>query len=242
MKFSGHDIQYVICPGRFPQAQHLETYLKIYNCWKDVWGATFQELDGLNKLHSDAFTRQDFISAVMINGECKAMCLYRYADNQIPTTQADSYFANWDELSMRKLTQRGQHILVCSYFTVHPSARKESLGFSMRDLLIALATQITMSTGMHVMTGAMRKNRGVHQLAYEWGAIEVGRDIPSGHGDFVDLVAFFDQEVQKAHESQELAPIASQLWANRLVIPQVPLETIENFAPGAQVIPFKKAA
>jgi hypothetical protein len=241
--FRGKDIQFVLVPGRFPESKHLETYLNIYNCWKDVWGATFQELDGLTKIQSDAFTRQDFISAVMVDGECKAMCLYRYADNKNPTTEADSYFSNWSELHRKALTKRGSHVLVCSYFTVHPTARKETLGFSMRDLLIAQATQITMSTGMHVMTGAMRKNRGVHELAYEWGALEVGRDIASGHGDaLVDLVAFYGPEVQKAHETQELAPIAAELWEQRLVVTQVPIETIEHFLPVAKPLVFKKVA
>ena len=242
MLYMGHDITYILCPGRFPDKRHAETYLNIYQCWHDVWLATFQELDQISTLASDPFTRQDFIGAIMVDGQCKAMALYRYADAKMPTTKEDSYFANWSELHQRKLAQKGPRILVCSYFTIHPSARKEVLGFAMRDLLIGLTATVALHSQADVMTSAARKNRGVERLTYAWGASPIAFDIPSGHGEGVnvDLAGFYKSEVLDARKNHEITHVIDQLWDEKLVIESQQFEVLSDFQP--QRSSTKKAA
>lgn len=231
MFYMGHKLEYVICPGRFPEESQRETYLKIYKCWQDVWGATFKELDGLDELKSDAFTRQDFIGAIFVDGECKAMALYRYVDASLPTMKDDSYFANWNEIAIKKLCSHGQRVLVCSYFTIHPTARKETLGFAMRDFLIGLTSTVILHTEMDAMTSAARKNRGVEKLTYEWGALPIAIDVPSGHGAdvYVDLAAFYKAQVSVARKANVITPFIDELWNTKTVIECRPTEEITHF-------------
>lgn len=212
-------IQFVLCPGRYPTEESRELYNKIYACWHEVWAQTFLELDGDPHLKSDAFTRQDAIAAILVNDECVAMTLIRYADSTSFAFANDSYFQNWKPEHLEALTSRGPRILVCSHFTIHPSARKLNLGFSMKDYLVGLGTQFLLASDFDAMTGAMRKDRKVHELAYKWGAVPVGVDVPSGHGDFVDLVTFFKDEVVRAR-THEIAPHVQELWNDIHIIPQ----------------------
>ena len=226
---SQSDIKIVLCPGRFPEKQYEEIYNKIYQCWHDVWSETFLDIDQNPNLFSDAFTRQDVVAAILVDGKCRAVSLHRYTTKKTLTNPRDSYFKNWSELHIQKLCSRGQRILVSSYFTIHPSARGESLGFSVKDYLLALTSQVFLDSNCDVMTGAARKNRKVHDVTYAWGATPVGIDVPSGHGDLVDLVAFFRNEVLAKRQGNEITPHFNQLWEDKLVISQEGLQSIDDF-------------
>jgi len=231
-------IQFVLCPGRFPRAEFKDLYNQIYNCWHDVWSQAFQELHGDTQLVSDNFTRQDFVGAVLVDGQCKAMSLYRHMEAQHPTLERDSYFSNWGETHRKHLASRGPQILVCSHFTIHPTARKDLLGFSMRDVLMGTCSEVAIHTAAQGMTGAMRKDRKVHGLALTWGAILIASDVPSGHGDLVDLVGFFKEDVTK-NRKHEYVSLVEKLWTERLIIPQDLPETMDSFE---HVIPTRKIA
>jgi hypothetical protein len=223
------DIQLVICPGRFPEKKHLSIYNKVYDCWKEVWSQTFLEIDKNPNLHSDAFTRQDFISAILVNGDCKALCFYRYVDAEASSTQKDSYFNNWSEIHLQKLYSQGSNVLVCSYLTVHPSARKDSTGVHLVEYLVGLATEVFLQSYANVMTGAMRKNRKAHNVTYNWGAIPVAQDVDSGHGDLVDLVAFFRENVIGKKLEHPVTEQFEKLWQDVIVVDQELPGTIKEF-------------
>ena len=129
----------------------------------------------------------------------------------------DSYFSNWSPEHIETLCRDGKNILVCSHFTIHPSARGTTLGFPMRDLLMAYTTEFVLRMRPDAMTGAMRKNRKAHEVAYTWGALPVAADIPSGHGDLVDLVAFYPDDVVKKRSGPVIEMMES-LWENKIVI------------------------
>jgi len=235
------EIQFVLCPGRYPSDRFRSIYDNIYSCWQEVWAQTFLELDGNAHLKSDAFTRQDAVTAILVNNQCVAMTLIRYADATSPTFATDSYFQNWNTQHLERLTSRGPQILVCSHFTIHPTARKLGLGFSMKDYLMGFCTQFLLSSNFDAMTGAMRKNRKVHDLAYDWGAAPVGIDVPSGHGDFVDLVAFYKDEVTKARK-HPIVPHLQDLWSNLLFIPQQLPSAIKEFSNAEHMVSAVRAA
>lgn len=237
--------QYVLCPGRFPEKKHLALYNQIYQCWHDVWSETFAELDNNPDIKSDNFTRQDVIGALLVDGECKAMSLFQYTDANSPTFKRDSYFSNWSEIHQAKLCAPGKKVIVCSHFTIHPTARKESVGLSMKDLLVGISMEFFNHTDADVMTGAMRKNRKVHTTTYDWGSIPIASDIPSGHGDaLVDLIMIIKNHMPQDHE---LVPLIKKLWDERLVIHTEPIEHIEDFEAKNgnkknNVLPLKKTS
>lgn len=229
----------VLVPGRFPHPQYQSIYNEIYNCWHSVWSATFLEIDKNPTLYSDAFTRQDVVAALMLDDKCIAVSLHRYTHKDSINSQ-DSYFANWSELHIQKLCEPGPNILVSSYFTVHPSARGKSLPYSIKDYLLALTTQVFLSSNCDAMTGAARKNRKVHDVTYAWGATPVGQDIPSGHGDLVDLVAFHRKEVEEKRKSNSIIEHFNQMWNQKLVIEQAHPQDISEFKK--TTAPSKKVA
>ena len=218
---SQKNVRIVLCPGRFPEPEHEALYSEIYKCWHDVWSETFLDLDKNPKIFSDAFTRQDVIAAILIDGQCKGVSLHRYTSKSALTNSRDSYFDNWSQLHIQKLCEMGPRILVSSYFTIHESARGQSTGISMKDYLLALTTQVFLDSNCDAMTGAARKNRKVHDITYAWGAVPVGIDVPSGHGDaLVDLVAFYKKEVSEKRLENPITPHFNELWENKLVIAQ----------------------
>lgn len=233
--------QYVLCPARYPANSHAETYKKIYDCWNLVWSQAFQELHGDVNLESDNFTRQDFIGAIFMDGECVAMSLFRHMDANSSTLKRDSYFSNWSEIHIAKLCSNGPRILVCSHFTIHPKARgsKSDDQPAVRDLLTGLSIMVIKNSKADAMTGAMRKNRNVHKLTYDWGSEKIASDISSGHGDFVDLIMMSQKTPIEGHPTY---PIVENLWNERLVIPQELPELIEDYIAGNQFSQTKKAS
>ncbi len=226
---SSQHIQIVLCPGRFPEKKYESMYFDIYKCWHQVWSETFLEIDKNPKLFSDAFTRQDIVAAILIEGQCKALSLHRYTSKESILKSHDSYFDNWSREHIEKLCSQGPQILVSSYFTIHSTARGQSLGFSTKDYLLALTTEVFLNSSCHGMTGAARKNRKVHDITYAWGATPVAQDIPSGHNDLVDLVAFFRPEVERKRNENQITEHFNQIWDQRIVIDQALPENIRTF-------------
>lgn len=213
------DLRYVIVPGQWPEENQKEIYAKVYKCWEDVWSKTFIELDKTDShLVSDAFTRQDYVGAIMYKDECIALSFFRWIDPGLKTLSRDSYFSNWSEIHIKKLRSRGENLMVCSYFTIAPAARGLQLGFSMKDLLVGLSLRVFLESGADAMTGALRRDRHVNEACARWGGVEIARDIPSGHGDAtVDLMGFFQKEISSNPRRDE-SDLVDHLWQDRLVV------------------------
>ncbi|RYZ81600.1 MAG: hypothetical protein EOP04_23645 [Proteobacteria bacterium] len=214
-----NDLRFVIVPGQWPEQQDRATYAEVYRCWKEVWSKTFIELDKTDDhLKSDAFTRQDYVGAIFNKDVCIALCFYRWCDPTLETLKADSYFSNWAETHIKKLTSRGSSILVCSNFTIAPSARGLQLGFSMKDLLVGTSLRFFLESGADAMTGALRRDKHVNEACARWGGVELAREIPSGHGDAtVDLMAFYQKEISMNPRRAE-SDLVDRLWMKRQVV------------------------
>jgi hypothetical protein len=234
------DFQFVLCPGKDPQKEYQNIYENIYACWYDVWNEAFSQIHPNHRQTSENFTRQDYIGAILVDGQCKAMSVYKHANAKSSTFKKDAYFQCWSDKHLEKLCSRGSNILVCSHFTIHPSARKDAVGLSMRDLLMGLTTEVCLHSRADAMTGAMRKSRQVHSLAVEWGAELIASDVPSGHNDELsDLVVFFKDDVERRRQN-DLLPMIKKMWADKIVIEQRKIENMEDFKPTYQ--PLRRVA
>lgn len=213
-------LQYVLLPGQRPHPEMSELYKEIYKFWESVWEGAFADLkkpEGY--LKSDAFTRQDYVGAVLVDGKCQGLCFYRLVDASMPTLTKDSYFANWSETHIKKLRSRGDKIVVMGNLTVGKEARGTSLGFSMKDLILGTAAKVFQWTQADAMTLAPRRDRNVQRACALWGAETIAMEIPSGHGDTVDLMSFF-RDVVADFPRPELGALVDKLWESRLEIPQ----------------------
>jgi len=211
-------LQYVIVPGQWPEIKMKSLYDEVYRCWEVTWEEAFKELgkpDGY--LKSDAFTRQDYVGAILKDGVCIALCFYRWADPKMASFKKDSYFSNWGETHIKKLRSHGDNIIVCSNFTVSREGRGTKQGLPLKELLMGMVAKTFLHSGADGMTAALRRDRNVQGVCALWGAQSIAYEVPSGHGDTVELMGFFHDVIAK-HPRQALSDMVDKLWEKRIVV------------------------
>src|ERR1700712_5758269 len=83
-----------------------------YRLWTEVWHETLLDLDAVEHVPSDEFTRQDEVGAIFHGYECIALSLFRWVDLAEPMHFDDSYFAVWPQAAREKASRDGS-CLVC---------------------------------------------------------------------------------------------------------------------------------
>lgn len=220
MQINSRDFSYVLCPGSMPDSRYEKMYTDVFQCWNDVWSSTYSELNVGKKLYSDSFTRQDYVGALFHKNTCFALTFFRWANALRPEFSQDSYFSNWQPDHQKVLRSRGDDIIVCSQFTVHPYGRGKNLGISGKSLLTGMAVETFLNSKADAMTGAVRVDRGVNAATESWGAYVIDRKVPSDFGDNnTDLVGFFKDYISE-QPTHELNFIVKELWNRRIVIPR----------------------
>jgi hypothetical protein len=154
-----------------------------------VWTQTFAELEGLERLASDDFTRQDEIGALFHDWECVGMTFFRWVDLQNPIFKDDSYFKPWSAEALAKATSRGTRVCISSHFTVATQWRS-ARGCSLKDVLGALIVERFLRSDCDTLVGTMRNDRGMNKFTYRFGAKPVEKNALH-HGVPVDLIAFY---------------------------------------------------
>lgn len=219
MPKSSTDWFYALVPGANPDSSYKQIYEKTYTCWSEVWTQAYAELGLQKKLHSDAFTRQDYVGALFYQNECVALSFFRNANSKESCFAQDSYFANWNDKHRAVLSSKGSKIIVCSNFTIHQKARGKSLGLSLKDLLVGISIETFLRSDADAMTGALRRDRNVNGACARWGGYEIATNIDSGYGDTVDLMAFFKDHIL-SQPLPDLKSVVNDLWEDRIEIPR----------------------
>jgi len=218
--FDNNDLQLVLCPVGGAEEKYRHLYHKIYKCWSQVWDATYNEVSYKKEsdyLKSDAFTRQDFTTAVFYKNECVALMLYRDIDINLQTAHDDSFFAQWGETHIKSLLQLGQRFVIASNLAVSPGFRSKNLGFSLKDFTVGLVAEVTLHSNADATIATPRRDRNVHESCYDWGAITIADDVSWGCGIQVDLVAFCQKKILLRRE-HELRPLIDKLWRNKIIV------------------------
>ena len=212
-EFKLEDLQLVILPGKGPSVTQLEQYNKVYACWRELWSTALKNeiLQVETDLFSNDFTRQDEVLALFYQGECAGLCCLRSVDFDEEATKDDAYFSKWPEITVRKLNSYGKRVLVCSQLTVSPNFRRNYLGISWKDLLVALAARRLLDTRCEVMVGAVRRVRGMEKATYRSGFIPLMIDIPFIGKESADLVAYLKEKALPS-EVKSIANIVDSLF------------------------------
>ena len=208
------DLRCYVFSGQGVPAGYEDIYEKCFQMWKQVWSATFIELNNNQKLFSDGFTRQTKIACIFAGDECATMVACREMNFAISAQREDSLLASWDNEAFENLTVEGSRVSIASYLTVAPEFRGEiAPGISLKTLSVMMSTHCLLDSDCDVMTGTMRCNRGTDKSAYQAGARFIKKS--KMHGVDVDLVGFFKSDILKNYE--ELTNLWSEtLWKNRL--------------------------
>lgn len=202
-----------VLPGNQPSESFANQHAVVYQAWHEVWASAFKEADIQKPVFSDEFTRQDDVIAVFEEGRCLLCLFFRTVDLSTLVGRSDSYFSGWTDTALNGLQRDSSVVCVGSNTTVVPFARGNYKGFSLKNLLAALAVQyfVNSSPGS-AMTAAMRNRRGMNVAGKQAGATLLDANVPV-NGEPTDLMAFFKNDlVDFQHPYQELA---SQLWSQR---------------------------
>lgn len=214
-------LSFVVCPTKFPLKQQEYLYQENFNFWWKNWSAAFLELGLKQNLHSDMYTRQEFTGSLFYDGKCIGQICYRGVDLAQLSSRHDSYFKNWTENALEHLTFDGSRVLISSFLSVSKEYRgSQFFGFSVKDLLLGFSDRLMRECGASSMSAAPRRDRNVHLTCKAWGGVVVEENIPSGYGDFVDLIVF-TKNSHKIGDGHRLHDLVESLWLGKTVVSQV---------------------
>ena len=191
-----------------------KAFEKTYALWKSVWGQTLKELDGLDVLTSDNFSRQHEILSLFIDDICVAIVCHRYVDLSLLSSRDDSYFKPWPQEAFKKLCAHGNKAAIGSQITIHSGYRGESPFGRIKNVITSLSLRHLMDTDVDVIAGTMRADKGMNRLFYNCGAEPIESHVIL-HNVEVDLVAFFPKvnPIKIASESRDAIEM---IWGNRV--------------------------
>lgn len=196
-----------------------DRYIAAYKMWKTIWSSTLLELEGLQHLPSDDFTRQDHIAAIFEGPICRAITLHRIVDLSNISHRDDSYFKVWPPEAIQALQRDSSSVLICSYLAVDPDARSRKLGFSLKDLMVSINSRFLIESPASVFAGITRNDRGMNTTCENLGATVLSSNL-SLHGVEVDLVAFYKKEITAV--STPYSKACDYLWRTRTSLECIP--------------------
>lgn len=208
-------LKLVLLPCREPIPEEARAaYNSAYRLWHSVWSETLKELDGVEKLFSNEFTRHDFFAAIFKGEDAISLTCYSGIDLKLDARKNDAWFESWPQDFLQKETEREAEILIGAWYCVAPEYRKSRLDFPFNVAKVMMETfgKVILDEGYSVGYGTSRNNRGVNKLLYDIGAIKYGESF--AHGCTVDLVLVEPENVRKVQLSY--SNIFKKLWENRI--------------------------
>lgn len=212
-------VKLVILSGTPPKdPAGVKLYNQAYELWQNVWAVTLRELDGLPKLHSDQFTRQEIVAGLFTDQECIGLTCFRRANLSVAADRDDSWFIPWPSHILTGLGQTHPHSWANSFFTVHPDYRRSHGSGPLQDhielsvLLTEVVSMISIDLRADAVFGVTRNNRSVNKLAAYGGAVAVAEK-QMHHGVEVDLIAFYPHKLVAAREN--FSPMIRNLWKKK---------------------------
>jgi hypothetical protein len=215
LQTSLEELQLVIMPCREPlDPQIHDSYNSAYQLWHKVWSETLNELDGVNKLFSNEFTRNDFVMAILSNKKAISLACYTAVDLKLDTRKNDSWFECWPKELLDDPARRPGLGVFASWFTVASEFRKRQSHseINIAQIMVEGFGKIVLEDGYNVGFGTSRNNRGVNKMLYNIGATKHGEAI--SHGCDVDLILIEPSHVNRnqTHYSKEF----KHLWERRI--------------------------
>ncbi|MDP9151833.1 MAG: hypothetical protein M3O36_18075 [Myxococcota bacterium] len=178
-----------------------------YRCWSPAWEEHLCEREGVTRVPSDDFTRQDEIGALFHEYECIGLTGYRWVDLSRKVHQDDSYFSVWPRDAIESVCADGSKVCIGNNLTVAAPWRN-AVGCSVKELLLALAIERFLKSDADVLVGTMRNDRGMHSLGYRLGFRPVAQGLVF-HGGPVDLVTF-----RRSAKRELLSPLTEAVIRN----------------------------
>ena len=181
-----------------------------YELWHEVWLATFRQLDGVEHLDSNEFTKQDEILALSHAGPCMSVTALRSVDRSTRIGREDSYFREWPRDALQKI---GTTLMISSNTVVAERfrrARVHSDGADaqrLSELVIGLALRRFAASKSEEFVGVARNDRKMDRVGSALRGRAIGRLIL--HGIESDIMLF------SRHALPVFGPAIERIWSRR---------------------------
>jgi hypothetical protein len=171
-----------------------------YALWRNEWFATLNELDGLSRLHSDDYTRQDEIGVLSLGDDCLSVTALRWIDLSVDADCEDSYFRPWPKQALAEVGARPV-VLVNNLViqrewrraSVQPlRTRPEGKQLPLAIVTMALAVRHALDSVGCAM-GVARNDRAMNRVACLLGGEVIGNIVL--HGIASDIILFRGDDI-----------------------------------------------
>ena len=207
--------QLILLPCHPPITDNLrEAYESTYTLWKNVWSKTLKELDGLETLHSDEFTRYDFAAVIFKNNKAVSMFCCNEIDLKLSASLEDSWFSCWPKEVLLAEQERPGLGVIAAWFCTDPKHRKSKnqSTFNLTQVCAEIFSRIVLDNNYNLGYGVTRNNRSVGKYAQNLGSTTIKK--AHAHGCEVDLIFLEPSLIAKTTNSYSSE--SHRLWENRI--------------------------
>jgi hypothetical protein len=195
-------------------SEYFHQYEKAYELWHQVWAPTLLELDGVQKLHSNEFTRHDYTAVIFDHDLPVSLICYSEVNLNSRARREDSWFNSWPVETLERFkTKTETPSLMGAWLCTHPEYRK-SLGpdkTNFGQVSMEIFGKLVLDRNYEQGFGVTRNNRSVDKYAQHTGCEVVGKTMD--HGCEVNLVVFRPSIVNE--NQKNYSQVLNYLWDNR---------------------------
>lgn len=202
------------CSGEKIPPESRDDYNKTYQLWRRVWCKTLEELEGLTTLHSNEFTRHDFVKTLFYKDKAIAMICYSHADLSIESRRDDHWFKPWPDDLKQKLSKKYPNSLLAAWFCVTPELRKSKFISNIKPAKIILESlaNLVVHENLDSCFGISRNERSVNKLTLSIGGTIYGES--EYYNCEVNLFLIKPKEIKI--QSKTFSSLSNHIWNNRI--------------------------
>ncbi|MCB0413566.1 MAG: hypothetical protein KDD50_04495 [Bdellovibrionales bacterium] len=197
----------------------VEYYNQCFNLWYNVWGQTFEQLEGqpASNMTADQWFCSEKAGVINFNQKPVALFLLTYFDTK--TIEAHihrKYLRQYPEGIVESTVQEFQANKICLYnnITVHPMFRVQNIELpcSLAELQFALATKCFQHSFADILFGYTRNAKKINTYSYNHGykAMIKGE---VRHNVKVDFVYCLRQEVKEC-PTENVRKVCQELYSD----------------------------
>lgn len=215
------NLSYFVFDNRIENPEGRQVMRATFEMWQKVWSETLRELDGLERVFSDDFTRPTLVGALFSDTIPIGSISLSRVDLREPMYRADSSLKAWPADVLHRVSERyrDEPLWVCTYLTVASAHRGRAGTLSLKELLVALVVEHLRASDCGATLATVRVDRGMDRTCFDLGAklVEAGRML---HGVEVSLIEFDKGNLQIQQGHPCVLP-AARLFRDRIDFPKL---------------------
>ncbi len=212
------DVRYILMPAKHPVTGYEKEYQEAYQCWRTAWEKFRKEINVTDHLYSEPFLASDEIGVLYYQGKCVGLSCYTFGslENNSPTKDL-AWFRGWDDLSLQKLKNMSNNIVISSQFSVSPEFTGKNQVVRWKNILFFYILRRFECSEADVMAGHINLTRKVDDSCGE----VAGATILNAYQPFdyygvelgSQLSAYLRHNIEAMKVKRDLVQQFEDLWA-----------------------------